>query len=102
MDENVQSGGGGTSPAQGYLERSLQLCHLELGELYRETGRFPLARQHFEFVVRFYPDYDPTLFSSLAGVYVALGDPRSAAAILRKGLRLFPADPELRRAVLRR
>ena len=77
-------------------------CHLELGELYRETGQLPFARQHFEFVVRFYPDYDPTLFRSLAGVYVALGDPRSAAAILRKGLRLFPADPELQRAVLRR
>ena len=77
-------------------------CHLELGELYRETGQLPLARQNFEFVVRFYPDFDPTLFRSLAGVYVALGDPRSAAAILRKGLRLFPADPELQRAVLRR
>ena len=31
-------------------------CHLQLGELYRESDRFPLARQHFEFVVRFYPD----------------------------------------------
>ena len=75
-------------------------CHLELGELYRETGRFPLARQHFELVVRFYPDYDPTIFRSLAGVYVALGDSRSAKATLRKGLRLFPDDPELQKAVL--
>jgi tetratricopeptide (TPR) repeat protein len=74
-------------------------CHLELGELYRETGRFSLARQHFEFVVRFYPDYDPTIFRSLAGVYVALGDSSSAMAILRKGLRLFPDDQELHKAV---
>ena len=75
-------------------------CHLELGELYRETGRFPLARQHFELVVRFYPDYEPTIFRSLAGVYVALGDSHSAKATLRKGLRLFPDDPELQKAVL--
>jgi predicted membrane-bound spermidine synthase len=74
-------------------------CHLELGELYRETGRFSLARQHFELIVRFYPDYDPTIFRSLAGVYLALGDSHSAMATLRKGLRLFPDDPELQRAV---
>jgi spermidine synthase len=72
-------------------------CHLELGELYRETGRFSLARQHFELVVRFYPDYDPTIFRSLAGVYLALGDSRLAMATLRKGLRLFPDDRELQK-----
>jgi len=74
-------------------------CHLELGELYSETGRYPLARQHFEFVVRFYPDYDPAIFRSLAGVYVALGDSHSSMATLQKGLRLFPDDPELQKAV---
>ena len=74
-------------------------CHLELGELYRETGRFPLALEHFEFVVRFYPDYDVSVFRSLAGVYLALGDAKSARSILRKGLRLFPDDPDLQKAV---
>src|SRR5882762_2275063 len=77
-------------------------CHLELGELYRESGRFSLARLHFELVVRFYPDYDPTIFRSLAGVYLALGDSHSAIATLRKGLRLFPDDPELQKAVPRK
>jgi spermidine synthase/Tfp pilus assembly protein PilF len=74
-------------------------CHLGLGELYRETGRLPLARQHFELVVRFYPDYDPVIFRSLAGVYLALGDSHSAMATLRKGLRLFPDDTDLQKAV---
>jgi spermidine synthase len=74
-------------------------CQLGLGELYRETGRFFLARQHFELVVRFYPDYDPTIFRSLAGVYLAVGDSRSAMATLQKGLRLFPDDSELQKAV---
>ena len=74
-------------------------CHLQLGELYRETGRFSLAREHFELVVRLYPDYDPTIFRSLAGVYLGLGDSHSAMAALRKGLRLFPDDPELQKAV---
>jgi spermidine synthase len=74
-------------------------CNLDLGELFRETGRFSLARQHFELVVRFYPDYDPTVFLSLAGVYRSLEEPASAYAILRKGLRLFPDNPALRAAV---
>ena len=75
-------------------------CHLELGEVYADTGRFPLARQHFEWVVRFYPDYDPTIFRALARVYVALGDFNSATATLRKGLLLFPDNQELQKAVL--
>jgi spermidine synthase len=75
-------------------------CHLELGELYRESGRLPLARQEFEFVVRFYPDYDVSIFRSLAGVYIALGDAKSARSILRKGHRLFPDDADLQKAVL--
>ena len=74
-------------------------CHLGLGELYRETGRLSLARQHFELIVRFYPDYDPVIFRSLAGVYLALGDSHSAIVTLRKGLRLFPDDPDLQKAV---
>ena len=73
-------------------------CHLELGELYRETGRFPLARQHFEWVLRFFPDADATIFRSLAGVYVVLGDKKSAASILQKGRRIFPDDTELEKA----
>jgi tetratricopeptide (TPR) repeat protein len=74
-------------------------CHLELGELYRETGRFSLAREHFELVVRLFPDYDAAIFRSLAGVYLALGDSHSSMATLRKGLRLFPDDQELQKAV---
>jgi tetratricopeptide (TPR) repeat protein len=76
-------------------------CHLELGELYRETGRFSLARQHFEWVVRFFPDADATIFRSLAGVDVVLGDMRSARSILRKGRRIFPDDAELQNAEAR-
>lgn len=73
-------------------------CHLQLGEIYRETGRFPLARQHFEWVLRFFPDADATIFRSLAGVYVVLGDMKSARSILRKGRRIFPDDAELQNA----
>ena len=76
-------------------------CHLELGELYRETGRFPLARQHFEWVLRFFPDADATIFRSLAGVYVVLGDMKSARSILHKGSRIFPDDRELQNAETR-
>jgi tetratricopeptide (TPR) repeat protein len=74
-------------------------CNLDLGELFRETGRFSLARQNFELLVRFYPDYDPTVFLSLASVYRSLEEPASANAVLRKGLRLFPSDLALQLAV---
>ena len=95
------------SEAEMFFRKGLQkdsysyACHLGLGELYRETGRFPLAQQQFEWVVRFFPDSDPTTFRSLAGVYVVLGDMNSARAILRKGHRIFPENAELRDAEAR-
>jgi spermidine synthase len=75
-------------------------CHLSLGELYRRTGRLAQARETFEWIVRFFPDADATLFRSLAGVDVALGDPRSARSVLRKGRRIFPDDQGLQKAQL--
>lgn len=74
-------------------------CNLDLGELDRSTGRYALALQHLELVVRFYPDYDPAVFRSLASAYQALDEPASAASILRKGLRVFPGDPALHQAL---
>jgi spermidine synthase len=68
-------------------------CHLQLGELYRETDQFPLARQHFEFVVRFYPDSDASVFASLASVDINLGDAKAAETILAKRRRIFPDAP---------
>jgi tetratricopeptide (TPR) repeat protein len=75
-------------------------CHLELGELYRRTDQLPLARENFELVVRFYPDYDPSVFQALASVYTNMGNSQAAEEVLRKGLRLFPSDPELQKAVM--
>jgi spermidine synthase len=75
-------------------------CNLELGELYRETRRFSLARQQFETVIRLYPDSDVTIYKSLAGVYLSLGDTESAESTLRKGHRIFPDDIELHKASL--
>jgi len=76
-------------------------CHLDLGELHRATGRAALARQDFELVVRFYPDYDAAVFTALATVYNDLGNSRAAAAILRKGLRVFPGNADLEKAAAR-
>jgi spermidine synthase len=73
-------------------------CNLELGELYRETQRFALARERFETVIRLYPDSDVSVYKSLAGLYFSLGDTKSAQTTLRKGLRIFPDDGELQKA----
>src|SRR6202012_5661439 len=89
---------GNTKEAEPVLVRGLAkdpysyACNLQLGELYRETDQFSLARQYFEFVVRFYPDSNSSVFASLASVYLNLGDTNSAEAILNKGRRIFPAE----------
>jgi len=74
-------------------------CNLELGELYRESGRYAEARRHLELVIRLYPNYDATTFRTLAGVQVIMGDRGAAQATVRKGLRLFPRDPELQKQI---
>jgi spermidine synthase len=67
-------------------------CHLQLGELYRQSDQFAPARQHLEFVVRFYPDSNASVFASLASVYLNLGDTKAAEAIVKKGRRVFPPE----------
>jgi spermidine synthase len=73
-------------------------CNLELGELYREMRRLPMAREYFEKVIRLYPDSDVTIYKSLAGVYLSLGDVSSSQSTLRRGHRVFPDDTELQKA----
>jgi spermidine synthase len=73
-------------------------CNLELGEMYRETGRFSQARKYLEKVLRLYPDSDVTIYKSLAGVDFSLGDKESAQATSRKGHRIFPGDADLQKA----
>jgi spermidine synthase len=75
-------------------------CHLELGELHRKTGRFTLARDDYEWAVRFFPDADSSVFRTLAGVYLVLGQTDAAASIVQKGLRIFPDDIDLGKAQL--
>jgi tetratricopeptide (TPR) repeat protein len=74
-------------------------CNLELGELYREMRRLSLARDYFEKVIRLYPDSDVTIYKSLAGIYLSLGDTDSGQSTLRKGRRVFPDDGDLRKAI---
>ena len=76
-------------------------CHLELGELYQRTGQLPLARENFEWVIRFFPAAEATVFGSLAEVDLLLGDRKSAHSVLGKGRRLFPEDAELQKAAAR-
>jgi tetratricopeptide (TPR) repeat protein len=70
-------------------------CHRNLANLYKTARRFAEARAHLEFVVRYFPDGDSETYSSLAEVDRALGDPRSAVAVLQKGRRIFPGDSAL-------
>jgi tetratricopeptide (TPR) repeat protein len=73
-------------------------AHRNLGQLYSQRKQWDAARKEFEFVVRYFPDGDAGTYTSLATADRSLGDLRAADAILRKGLRVFPNDPDIRRA----
>jgi tetratricopeptide (TPR) repeat protein len=59
-------------------------CNRNLAELYRQTGLADRARQRLDFLVRFFPDSDPTIYTSLYTVATKLGDHPAADAALKK------------------
>jgi tetratricopeptide (TPR) repeat protein len=73
------------------------MCHLELGEIARASGRLEEAQQHFEFIERHYPDAAPGIYLSLAAVYRAQGNLSKVREILQKGHRVFPNDQAIAR-----
>ena len=72
------------------------LCHRELGELERATGRTAEAIKELEWIVRYFPEADAKTYLSLALAYQTVGDKLEAEAALSKGRRLFPNDSLLR------
>jgi spermidine synthase len=75
-------------------------CNRNLAELYRETGFMDRARRRLDFIVRLFPDADPTVYTSLFAVEMALGDHAAAEAAIRKGRRLFPQYEAFRQPIL--
>ena len=70
---------------------------LNLGELLAKQKKWAEARQHLEFVMRYFPDEYSGTYSLLFQADKALGDPSAAAKAVRFGLRMFPGDSELQR-----
>jgi tetratricopeptide (TPR) repeat protein len=70
-------------------------AHLDVAEFLAKQKRWVEARQHLEFVMRFYPDQDAAIYPLLFRTDQALGDPRAAAQAIRFGLRVFPDNSEL-------
>jgi uncharacterized protein HemY len=68
-----------------------------LGELLATQEKWPEARRHLEFVMRYFPDEDEKIYPLLYQADKALGDPPAAAKAVRFGLRLFPENSELKR-----
>jgi predicted Zn-dependent protease len=71
--------------------------HLNLGELLARQQKWADARQHLEFVMRYFPDEDEKIYPLLFQADQALGDPSAAAKAVRFGLRIFPGNSELKR-----
>jgi spermidine synthase len=70
---------------------------LNLGSLLRTQKKWAEARQHLEFVRRYFPDSDVGTYTLLFEVDNALDDPRAAADAVRFGLRMFPGNSDLQR-----
>jgi tetratricopeptide (TPR) repeat protein len=68
-----------------------------LGQLLAKRKNWGEARQHLEFVMRYYPDQDSEIYPLLFQADQALGDPSAAAKAVRFGLRMFPDSSELHR-----
>jgi spermidine synthase len=68
---------------------------LNLGELLARRKKWAEARQHLEFVMRYFPDEDSGIYPLLFQADEALGDPSGAAKAVRFGLRMFPDNSEL-------
>ncbi len=96
---------GQTAEAKAAFNKALERepysysAHRNLAQIYVQKKQWDAARDALEFVVRYFPDGDAGTYISLASVYRFLGDPHAAEGILRKGLRVFPNDPDIKRAV---
>jgi tetratricopeptide (TPR) repeat protein len=92
---------GALESAETELQRALEidpysyLAHRNLGELYRRQQRWTDARRHLEFVVRYFPERDPSAYAALVDVCRMAGDLRAARAAYLKARRLFPEHPEV-------
>jgi spermidine synthase len=84
---------------QNALERDSYChpAHRTLAEQAIAAHDWATAKIHLEIFIRYAPDEDPTAYSSLAGVNVALGNVAAARAALEKGIRIFPGDANLHR-----
>jgi len=71
--------------------------HLNLGALLHQQKKWAEARQHLEFVRRYFPDGDAATYTLLFDVDHALADPHAAADAARFGLRMFPDNSDLQR-----
>jgi len=72
-------------------------AHRTLAEHAIAKRNWAEAKAHLESLERYGPDEDPSVYSSLAGVELALGDKDASREVLRKGLRIFPGDATLLR-----
>ena len=72
-------------------------AHRTLADLAIARKNWAEAKPQLEFLVRYAPDEDASVYSSLAGVDLALGNSSASQEALNKGLRIFPDDPNLHR-----
>jgi len=72
-------------------------AHVYLGEVQARQKQWVEARKNIEFVKRYFPEADKTIYPLLFQIDNAMGDPRAAAEAVRFGLRMFPDNQELKR-----
>jgi tetratricopeptide (TPR) repeat protein len=91
--------------AEPVLQKTLELepyavvAHRNLAEICRRASRWSCAVEHLEFLVRYAPMVDPSVYARLAEAYRLQGDRNNADRIIGKGIRLFPKNLDLRAAL---
>jgi predicted Zn-dependent protease len=70
-------------------------AHLDLGKLLAKQNKWQEARNHLEFVMRFFPDESSEVYPLLFKTDKNLGDAAAAAKAVKFGMRVFPDSSEL-------
>ena len=71
-----------------------------LGALLSKERKWREAREHLEFMMRYFPDQDFRIYPLLFEADNALGDPAAAVRAMRFAARMFPGNSELQRLAM--
>jgi spermidine synthase len=77
------------------LDRYSYWARFRFARLYEDQKKTAEAIAEYEFLARYAFDRDPDVYLRLARLYIAAGRMSDARALLKTGMRIFPADVDI-------